>query len=137
MKTYLQGSHPSIRVPVREIALTDGTSHVVYDTSGPYSDASASVDIRNGLAPLRESWIDDRSDTERLERPSSVYRRGREAMVTLARCEPGIAAQMPSSRLSSRTMLRSGARLSSCAKASARRNLAGSWPTLRQRGATS
>ena len=83
MKTYLQGSHPSIRVPVREIALTDGTSHVVYDTSGPYSDASASVDIRNGLAPLRESWIDDRSDTERLERPSSVYRRGREAMAQL------------------------------------------------------
>ncbi len=45
MKCYAAGSDPSIRVPMREIALTDGTSHVVYDTSGPYTDASVAVDV--------------------------------------------------------------------------------------------
>jgi phosphomethylpyrimidine synthase len=83
MKVYVQGSDPSIRVPMREIALTDGTSHTVYDTSGPYSDGSAETDIRVGLLPLRQRWIDARNDTVTLERPTSTYRRGREAMPQL------------------------------------------------------
>jgi phosphomethylpyrimidine synthase len=83
MKVYVQGSDPSIRVPMREIALTDGTSHTVYDTSGPYSDATPFDDIRGGLRPLRERWIDARGDTEVLARPTSTYRRGREAMPQL------------------------------------------------------
>ncbi|MEO6835630.1 MAG: phosphomethylpyrimidine synthase ThiC [Candidatus Tumulicola sp.] len=83
MKTYLQGSHRSIRVPAREIALTDGTTHVVYDTSGPYSDPQATTDIRRGLPPLRAGWIEARGDTVSLDNPSSVYRRGREAMPEL------------------------------------------------------
>ena len=41
MKRYIQGSDPSIRVPVREIALTDGTTHIVYDTSGPYTRSAS------------------------------------------------------------------------------------------------
>jgi phosphomethylpyrimidine synthase len=83
MKVYVQGSDPSIRVPMREIALTDGTSHTVYDTSGPYSDGSAETDIRAGLLPLRQHWIEARNDTVALERPTSTYRRGREAMPQL------------------------------------------------------
>jgi phosphomethylpyrimidine synthase len=83
MKVYVQGSDPSIRVPMREIALTDGTSHTVYDTSGPYSDASAETDIRAGLLPLRQRWIEARGDTIMLDRPTSTYRRGREAMPQL------------------------------------------------------
>jgi phosphomethylpyrimidine synthase len=83
MKTYVQGSQPSIRVPVREIALTDGTSHAVYDTSGPYSDVQFTADIRRGLGPLREPWIEARGDTNRLDQASSIYRRGREAMPEL------------------------------------------------------
>jgi phosphomethylpyrimidine synthase len=83
MKTYVQGSDPSIRVPAREIALSDGTAHTVYDTSGPYTDASYAVDIRRGLMPLREGWIEARNDTVALEKPTSVYRRGREAMAEL------------------------------------------------------
>jgi phosphomethylpyrimidine synthase len=83
MKTYMQGSDPSIRVPAREIALSDGTAHTVYDTSGPYTDASYAVDIRRGLTPLREDWIEARNDTVALEKPTSVYRRGREAMAEL------------------------------------------------------
>jgi phosphomethylpyrimidine synthase len=83
MKTYVQGSEPSIRVPMREIALTDGGLHTVYDTSGPYSDAQYTPDIRRGLPPLRERWIDARGDTVVLERATSIYRRGREAMPEL------------------------------------------------------
>ncbi len=74
MKTYVQGSQPSIRVPMREIALSDGTRHVVYDTSGPYSDAQASTDVRRGLPPLRASWIESRNDTAPVEHPSGIDR---------------------------------------------------------------
>ncbi len=83
MKIYVEGSDPSIRVPQRAIALTDGTVHMLYDTSGPYGDADGAVDIRRGLAPLRGSWIEARGDTVELERPTSIYRRGRDAMTEL------------------------------------------------------
>ena len=83
MKVYTAGSDPSIRVPMREVALTNGESHVVYDTSGPYTDANAAIDIRRGLAALRSKWIEERGDTEELDKPSSLYRRGREAMPEL------------------------------------------------------
>ncbi len=83
MKVYLQGSDSSIRVPMREIALTDGTSHTVYDTSGPYTDPDVKIDVRAGLHALRDTWIEARNDTDTLERPSSLYRRGREAMPEL------------------------------------------------------
>ena len=36
----------------------------VYDTSGPYTDPAAHIDIRSGLAPVREKWITERNDTE-------------------------------------------------------------------------
>ena len=82
-KTYVSGSDPSIRVPMREILLTDGDRHVVYDTSGPYADPEVTTDVRRGLSPVRLQWILDRNDTEELEKPTSVYRRGREAMPEL------------------------------------------------------
>ena len=82
-KSYAVGSHPSIRVPMREIALSDGEKHVVYDTSGPYTDPAATTDVRAGLPPLRQQWILDRNDTEELENPTSLYRRGRDAMPEL------------------------------------------------------
>jgi phosphomethylpyrimidine synthase len=83
MKVYIQGSDPSIRVPKREIALTDGSAHTVYDTSGPYGDKNLTTDVRRGLPPLREKWIEARGDTQLLESPTSIYRRGREAMPEL------------------------------------------------------
>ena len=64
MKIYVEGADPSIRVPRRAIALTDGTVHTLYDTSGPYGDPEYAIDIRRGLTPLRESWIASRGDTE-------------------------------------------------------------------------
>ncbi len=83
-KTYAIGSDPSIQVPMREISLSNGESHVVYDTSGPYTDPDIATDVRSGLAPMRAAWIARRNDTLELERASSVYRLGREAMPELA-----------------------------------------------------
>jgi phosphomethylpyrimidine synthase len=82
-KIYSVGSDPSIRVPMREIELTNGERHVVYDTSGPYTDPDVVVDVRSGIAPLRAGWIERRGDTLELDQPSSIYRRGREAMPEL------------------------------------------------------
>ncbi|MDQ6932845.1 MAG: phosphomethylpyrimidine synthase ThiC [Candidatus Eremiobacteraeota bacterium] len=82
-KIYVSGSDPSIRVPMREIALTNGERHCVYDTSGPYTDPEFQTDVRSGVAPLREGWIRSRDDSEELAAPSSVYRLAREAMPAL------------------------------------------------------
>src|SRR5580700_2483895 len=83
MKVYVGGSDPAMRVPRRAVTLTDGTVHTLYDTSGPYGDSQYSPEIRRGLPPLREAWIAERGDTVELERPSSIYRRGRDAMSEL------------------------------------------------------
>ncbi len=83
MKIYIEGSDPSIRVPRRAIALTNGTVHTLYDTSGPYGDEACTIDIRRGLSPLRGSWIAARDDTAQLEWPTSIYRRGRDVMSEL------------------------------------------------------
>jgi phosphomethylpyrimidine synthase len=55
-KVYLEGPD-DLRVPVRRIQLGNGEHHDVYDTSGPYTDDAATVDIRAGLPALRAPWI--------------------------------------------------------------------------------
>src|SRR3989454_503851 len=56
-KIYLTGSRSDLRVPMREVALSGGEPPLVlYDTSGPYTDADAHPDIKRGLAPLRGPW---------------------------------------------------------------------------------
>lgn len=59
-----EGSRPDIRVPVRQVHLTNGQDVTLYDTSGPYTDPTVETDVRRGLAPLREHWIIGRGDTE-------------------------------------------------------------------------
>src|SRR6476646_10768602 len=49
--------HADLRVPLREIALSGEPPFHVYDTSGPYTDADASIDVQRGLPPLRAGWI--------------------------------------------------------------------------------
>ncbi|MFC4053755.1 phosphomethylpyrimidine synthase ThiC [Actinomadura syzygii] len=66
-KTYLQGSRPDLRVPMREVPLTGGGAVVLYDTSGPYTDPEHRTDVREGLPALREAWIAERGDTEAYE----------------------------------------------------------------------
>src|SRR5450755_440782 len=75
-KIYLDGPG-GMRVPARQIHLTDSTSFQVYDTSGPHSDPGLVVDVRYGLAPLRDGWIRSRGDVEELAQPTSAYRRER------------------------------------------------------------
>jgi phosphomethylpyrimidine synthase len=81
-KVYVTGSRPDLKVPFREISLSDTPSSfgaeknppvMVYDTSGPYTDPDYQIDIRNGLPSLRSKWIDERNDTEFLEGPSSIF----------------------------------------------------------------
>ena len=64
MKTYLTGSNPSIRVPVRALTLSNGERLRLYDTSGPYTDPDYAVDLKQGLPPLRRHWILERDDVE-------------------------------------------------------------------------
>jgi phosphomethylpyrimidine synthase len=59
--------HPDIRVPFREIALSQGAgepSFRVYDPSGPYTDAHATVDVEKGLARIRGTWVKERGGVE-------------------------------------------------------------------------
>jgi phosphomethylpyrimidine synthase len=81
-KIYVEGSRTDIRVPMREISQSDTPTGMggeknppifVYDTSGPYTDPEVKIDIRSGLAPLREKWIVERNDTEQLATISSQY----------------------------------------------------------------
>ena len=81
-KIFVEGSRPDIRVPMREISLADTPTEFggeknppvrVYDTSGPYTDPSAPVDVRRGLASVRGLWIEERGDTEVLEGSSSSF----------------------------------------------------------------
>jgi phosphomethylpyrimidine synthase len=75
----------ALRVPMREITQTGGNAPiVVYDTSGPYTDPDARIDIRKGLPALREPWISARADTAMLDGPSSEYGRRRLADPKLA-----------------------------------------------------
>ncbi|MFO7705844.1 MAG: phosphomethylpyrimidine synthase ThiC [Halopseudomonas sp.] len=81
-KIHVSGSRPDIRVPMREISLADTPTELggernapvlVYDTSGPYTDPAARIDLRAGLADVRGAWIDERGDTERLPGLSSDF----------------------------------------------------------------
>jgi phosphomethylpyrimidine synthase len=85
-KVYISGSRPDIRVPMKEIVQKMGAREDVdgellkiylYDTSGPFTDAGDPVDIRAGLSPMRQGWIEERGDTEILAALSSEYGRQR------------------------------------------------------------
>lgn len=86
-KVYIEGSRPDIRVPMREITLTATVTEQgleenpplrVYDSSGIYADGTASIDLRKGLPLLRQGWIEERDDTEQLDRASSVFGQARQ-----------------------------------------------------------
>jgi phosphomethylpyrimidine synthase len=99
-KIHVPGSRPDLRVPMREISLGPTRRHaaaargsspaggeelapnpplVVYDTSGPYTDPAAAIDVRRGLPPLRRPWIAERGDVVELPTVSSEYGRRRAA----------------------------------------------------------
>ncbi|MCL4693514.1 MAG: phosphomethylpyrimidine synthase ThiC [Candidatus Hydrogenedentes bacterium] len=89
-KVYVEGSDPSIRVPMREITQTPTRARgeesggipnpaiTVYDTSGPYTDPDVGIDVRKGLHPLRLNWILGRGDVEELDDVTSDFGRRRD-----------------------------------------------------------
>ncbi|WP_242678652.1 phosphomethylpyrimidine synthase ThiC [Psychrobacter pygoscelis] len=96
-KVYIAGSRPDIQVPMREITLTDtpiggfgretaefNPPFYVYDTSGVYTDPNVEIDLTRGLPKLREGWIEERSDTEKLSGLSSNYGKERARDITTA-----------------------------------------------------
>ena len=90
-KIYMQGKlFPDIKVGMRQVTLTptvrivDGKREMeqnapvtVYDTSGAFGDSNIEVDLKKGLPRMRESWIEQRGDTEVLKEISSEYGRMR------------------------------------------------------------
>jgi len=92
-KVYVAGTlHPDVRVPMREISQTATRSGgketanppiTVYDTSGPYTDPDAAIDVKRGLPTVRRKWIEARGDVEQLAEPTSDYNRQRLADATL------------------------------------------------------
>ena len=66
-KVYVQGSHEGVKVPMREVSLTNGESVTLYDCSGPYSDPDVTIDVTQGLPPVREAAVVARGDTEAYE----------------------------------------------------------------------
>ncbi|MCL2132238.1 MAG: phosphomethylpyrimidine synthase, partial [Lentimicrobiaceae bacterium] len=85
-KVYVKGKLFDIEVPMRKINLTptatvkngeksiqDNGYVVVYDTSGHFSDPKQEINLQKGLPRIREKWIDDRNDAERLPKLSSEY----------------------------------------------------------------
>ncbi|HEY7905164.1 MAG TPA: phosphomethylpyrimidine synthase ThiC [Casimicrobiaceae bacterium] len=93
-RIYVEGSRADVRVPMREIvqaptpasfgAEEANPAITVYDTSGPYTDPAATIDIRRGLPALRAAWIGERGDTQELDGPTSAFGRARAADAELA-----------------------------------------------------
>jgi len=64
-KVYISSERfPDVKAPMREIALTNGSTFTVYDTSGPYTDPNVSINAAKGLPVIRSPWIESRGDTE-------------------------------------------------------------------------
>ncbi|WP_328333602.1 phosphomethylpyrimidine synthase ThiC [Kribbella sp. NBC_00382] len=55
-----------LRVPQRRVHLTNGEHFDLYDTSGPYTDAQAEIDVQAGLPPVRREWIAGRQPLTQL-----------------------------------------------------------------------
>jgi phosphomethylpyrimidine synthase len=85
-KVHVEGGRPDLRVPMREVVLSDtplvfgaekNAPLALYDTSGPYTDPQAQIDLAAGLEPLRGRWIGQRGDVASLSGLSSEFGRGR------------------------------------------------------------
>lgn len=90
-KCYIE--YGGIRVPVREVqqlptpasfGVEENPPIPIYDTSGPYTDPDAQIDLTRGLKSVRNDWILDRGDTEQLTGPTSEYGRERQRDPALA-----------------------------------------------------
>jgi phosphomethylpyrimidine synthase len=82
-KVYVDGNLFPIKVAMREVRQSNTTLGnnankanepiTIYDTSGPYTDISKKINIKEGIEPLRAMWIAQNSDIEKLPKPSSAF----------------------------------------------------------------
>jgi phosphomethylpyrimidine synthase len=89
---------PDLRVPLREIALSEGAGEPplpVYDTSGPYTDDTAGIDVEAGLKRARVDWVRERGGIEEYEgRPLKPVDNGNASGKHLARAFPNTPKPM-------------------------------------------
>lgn len=106
-KVWVTGQRADVKVPMRCVTQTatpgrlGGTLNpeiYLYDSSGPYTDPAAVIDLHRGLPPLRAHWIAERGDTEILMAASSAYRRQRDQDTALD------ALRFPAGRLPRRAL---------------------------------
>ena len=75
-KVYVAGElFPDLRVPFREVALHPSANEppvTMYDSSGPYTDPDATIDITRGLPAVKSSWQLDRGDIAPVASPREV-----------------------------------------------------------------
>jgi phosphomethylpyrimidine synthase len=86
-KIYVKGKNHNIKVAMRQIDLSptickDGAIEnnqpvLAYDTSGPYTDQTATIDVNKGLPELRKQWILKREDVEEEKIMNSQFSRER------------------------------------------------------------
>lgn len=76
VKVYVAGElYPDIRVPFREVAVHPSANEppvTMYDSSGPYTDPTVTIDIRKGLPRVKSSWQLDRGDIAPVANPREV-----------------------------------------------------------------
>lgn len=76
VKVYVAGElYPDIRVPFREVAVHPSANEppvTMYDSSGPYTDPSVTIDIKRGLPKVKSSWQLDRGDIAPVAEPREV-----------------------------------------------------------------
>ena len=75
-KVYVAGElYPDIRVPFREVAVHASANEppvTIYDSSGPYTDPTVTIDIKRGLPHVKSSWQLDRGDIAPVANPREV-----------------------------------------------------------------
>ena len=75
-KVYVAGElYPDIRVPFREVAVHPSANEppvTIYDSSGPYTDPTVTIDIQRGLPLVKSSWQLDRGDIAPVLNPREV-----------------------------------------------------------------
>ncbi|WP_292022073.1 MULTISPECIES: phosphomethylpyrimidine synthase ThiC [unclassified Brevundimonas] len=75
-KVYVAGElYPDIRVPFREVAVHPSANEppvTIYDSSGPYTDPTVTIDIKKGLPRVKSSWQLDRGDIAPVANPREV-----------------------------------------------------------------
>ena len=87
-KAYMNGRiYKDIRVGMTKVNLTPTVTRdendkphmtpnapvYIYDTSGPFTDPNVKVDLKKGIKRIREKWIVDRDDTDKLQGVTSEY----------------------------------------------------------------